>query len=964
VLPAEDTVKWVREFGAGRIIKQQLRVMANSPWDQHLAGHLKNLFALICPYAIDQHLDTWWFELAHRLISNSSAEWKHVGIDLLKIIVDTMSYLSSPVEYMVEGAGEEEVNGLYVVNKQLARAKEKEERRVFTYVKEPDISKGETKIYTLLRCMMKSKQKWWFISIVDREKPGTDKDTDFYCHRSTEAVLEHRPSPLGWEKAQWAKECRGPPPTLTPRREPHTLTTRYRETQLKWILLDILCSDDATLQEPLACKGYHDLLIMMADLHWLEADDISMLWGAAVSNFSESNVAFGCIVKALTALSLPLMSHLFDLLDLYVTLNPIINLEVMTPVVALVQGFIRVNHECMFQRCAELCWALRKQVLLIFAPRQEDSELKVKVAVFESCQAYSKLTPELTHKFLAHESEQLVATCTSEEVGGGEDQERGQQVDAYPRHLRDRAILGIGTLLNSYTLVESVLDASGIGEQLLDDLEWFIRDKCSSPHGSAANPPSLVSIEIHAASINLRLMAIRDFYGISSRFMTQAMVEKLWSLLKHTPFQASLFLFFTKAGVITSGMKNAYSLEVCGFIFHDILCSPSLEWAKCGIEAYDCFSAHYLGLIDASVVIDAHKAMGAAMNIILNHPLKDCRDAATTNIALRNEEHLKVFLKECLFPIIHSQLCDGESSGYDLLPCCLKEVPTHGLMHVYSWVAGPEILELLWVFIVGHMRELTIAKKPPFMIWWLTKLVNEATADTSLIFYRDLMGLSLYVNESDDILVLVALVLNSLLDMNARNTVSTDIQRRPVPEELLACFVKRCASWAMVTQSTGVTGDNDAKLSPVDPDGIVLVASALKEVLLLATITPGSLCDEVTFDHVLSLLAVDAYAKIHSMVWNFLKCVEIKAHMGQAFVRHGLVASMLLMKDKQSRIAAAESMQNGLCCICYDHGKTVCVMPCRHVCLCQYCANDDTIKALKQCPICRHNVTKLVKVYF
>jgi hypothetical protein len=44
---------------------------------------------------------------------------------------------------------------------------------------------------------MRSKQKWWFISIVDIEKPGTDKDIDFYQHNSTPEQDREPPSVLG-----------------------------------------------------------------------------------------------------------------------------------------------------------------------------------------------------------------------------------------------------------------------------------------------------------------------------------------------------------------------------------------------------------------------------------------------------------------------------------------------------------------------------------------------------------------------------------------------------------------------------------------------------------------------------------------------------------------------------------------------------------------------------------------------
>ena len=33
---------------------------------------------------------------------------------------------------------------------------------------------------------MRSQQKWWFLSEADEEQPGTDRDIDYYQHKSKE----------------------------------------------------------------------------------------------------------------------------------------------------------------------------------------------------------------------------------------------------------------------------------------------------------------------------------------------------------------------------------------------------------------------------------------------------------------------------------------------------------------------------------------------------------------------------------------------------------------------------------------------------------------------------------------------------------------------------------------------------------------------------------------------------------
>ena len=52
----------------------------------------------------------------------------------------------------------------------------------------------------------------------------------------------------------------------------------------------------------------------------------------------------------------------------------------------------------------------------------------------------------------------------------------------------------------------------------------------------------------------------------------------------------------------------------------------------------------------------------------------------------------------------------------------------------------------------------------------------------------------------------------------------------------------------------------------------------------------------------------------------------------------------LIAVDKQ--ILAQE------CCVCLDRRKTMCLMPCTHICLCGICANNHFAEG-DPCPMCR-----------
>lgn len=68
---------------------------------------------------------------------------------------------------------------------------------------------GNGIVLTLFRCQMRSRSKWWFLSEADKDQPGTDKDIDYYQHRSS-SQEEQEPNPTGWITCSSSCEC--PPP--------------------------------------------------------------------------------------------------------------------------------------------------------------------------------------------------------------------------------------------------------------------------------------------------------------------------------------------------------------------------------------------------------------------------------------------------------------------------------------------------------------------------------------------------------------------------------------------------------------------------------------------------------------------------------------------------------------------------------------------------------------------------------
>ena len=114
------------------------------------------------------------------------------------------------MSFVVSGAGLSWANGTYTGNTSPLGDAPKYHLRVTEFL-------PREVTLTLFRCQMRSNQKWWFISEADQDQPGTDKDIDYYQHKSTE-VDESLPPRKGWCTSKGPdREKRNPPPTLTPK---------------------------------------------------------------------------------------------------------------------------------------------------------------------------------------------------------------------------------------------------------------------------------------------------------------------------------------------------------------------------------------------------------------------------------------------------------------------------------------------------------------------------------------------------------------------------------------------------------------------------------------------------------------------------------------------------------------------------------------------------------------------------
>ena len=150
------------------------------------------------------------------MISSTSLPLKLSGWEQVNELIKACNeHRPPPRQFRVSDAGCPLVNGTYEFAGTITPDGYAKPGADVLYVRTipSDAVDGAGKKLTLFRCTMRSQQKWWFLSEADEEQPGTDRDIDYYQHKSKEHE-EAYPPPGGWITCRNAGV--NPPPTLEP----------------------------------------------------------------------------------------------------------------------------------------------------------------------------------------------------------------------------------------------------------------------------------------------------------------------------------------------------------------------------------------------------------------------------------------------------------------------------------------------------------------------------------------------------------------------------------------------------------------------------------------------------------------------------------------------------------------------------------------------------------------------------
>jgi len=177
----------------------------------------------------------FWRELVLHMIQSPSLPLKLAGWEQVHELIKAVEgHRPPPRRFLVTNAGCPFVNGYYEFAGTVTESGYAKLGAELSYVREipanagggePAVeggagaggaaaaAAGAGKKLTLFRCTMRSQQKFWFLSEADEEQPGTDRDIDYYQHKSKEHE-EAYPPPAGWITCRNAGV--NPPPRLQP----------------------------------------------------------------------------------------------------------------------------------------------------------------------------------------------------------------------------------------------------------------------------------------------------------------------------------------------------------------------------------------------------------------------------------------------------------------------------------------------------------------------------------------------------------------------------------------------------------------------------------------------------------------------------------------------------------------------------------------------------------------------------
>jgi ubiquitin carboxyl-terminal hydrolase 9/24 len=514
----------------------------------------------------------FWFDCIVRYINSSSIVVKLFGWEqMAEIIEEVKSERPFATKFTVEEAGTPFVNGEYLIDPRTI------DNEVVQYVKEGN-PQANVPLLTLFRCNMRnSKSKWWFISHADAEKPGTEKDIDYYVHRST-LEEEREPSSHNWTNSHPGMVLHGKLPCpILKRGDAVVGHDGLREDSIDLRLVR-WCQDQDVLSQVFNASMHREiinrsikLLQFLQEYNALPVSKLNEIWNASIKSREKdiTDEIFSILVQML-ATSTP---EAFDAI-----------LNFASDTLQSEDGFVKVV--CFLEKFSLEDF---KNTSTIRSPTMIGKLLSLVWDVY--CDKRFSTTPG--SGFI----QDLLSFCFKQK--GGLDmvvqkvRDCKYSLDRIATECADRNASSDEEDHISQTLQTLFFLVSKAGHHNVDALETEAQSMIDTlvveVTRFATNNRSQGDRHKYITELRLRFQILRRFYSVAICRDVDVIIQ-LWEAICHSVDETDEFASFLKG----EGQYDSIFVKEDVLLLYDrIFCSNRIDWSCAGEKTFECFRSFF-----------------------------------------------------------------------------------------------------------------------------------------------------------------------------------------------------------------------------------------------------------------------------------------------------------------------------------------------------------------------------------
>jgi ubiquitin C-terminal hydrolase len=525
----------------------------------------------------------FWFKMILKFMNSSSLVVKLFGWEQLNdLIVDIKSIRPLAGSFTVEGAGTDFANGVYV-----ASTSKNPDADHLQYSKVAN--QQGVPLLTLFRCTMRNtKAKWWFISQADLEKPGTDKDIDYYLQKSSHDD-EREPPSLGWTRNNSGMNLVGGEPAPTLKRSNIILPKGFTKEMcidykfIEWCtahdLLTLAFSSSVHRETVARSMKY---LQFLAEYDSLTADALKLIWKAGMQT-NETDV----------------MEEIFSII---VHLSPLFSSEIFCYLVELALDCLKIDE-------------LSPKVMR-FVEKFSTDDFRYMNAIHNPV-SQSKFFGLLWLLYLrppsttATEGENMKSAMIIQDLLSSCFKSKSGKEIALEK-IRE-SIMELNAVKNTFSMSDSEGRDEGIPSRIIQTL-YFLISKFQGGPNFVDNLKSFNFVEIivneivrfiemnrfqlnsdnekwYLSQLSNRFQVLRKYYVISNCDDLE-IISSLWTLTQEKPQELDEFFKFLRGESVsqsTNSIEHIFSNMNVLVVFKTIICNDYVNWSQCGENAFDCF---------------------------------------------------------------------------------------------------------------------------------------------------------------------------------------------------------------------------------------------------------------------------------------------------------------------------------------------------------------------------------------